>query len=617
MHTLFILAAETQQRLVLDLLAILAAAAAVAMLLSRIRLAAIPAYIITGALIGPGATRMITDLDNIENISELAILLLMFTVGLHLQSSGYRPAALRVAAVGVGSTLGSILLTWPLAMAFGLSAPAALAVSMAMAMSSTAVVLRILQQRREMHSEHGRTCVAIAISQDLISLLVLAVMPLLAAWAGSHSSNEMIKEPEANEGMAKGLSLRLSSRRGIAGITVMILVGRMLLPRLLREAAKDVSAETLLVLSAAVALGAAVAAGALGFSPELGAFLAGFVLAGTDFRHQLTGQLSPMRDLFMAVFFTAVGLKLNIGALAEHWWLIALALPLVMLVKASTIGMSTWLGGATASNAVLVGLLLSQAGEFSLVVLDSASDLGLVTPSQSGASVAVVVLSLVVTPSVADFARRFKERFNEAPTLHWVISHGLHAESVAAATAVRAAAEERGEKGVHGSSGGDGGGALPTPGAPLRKHVIIAGFGIVGRNLAEHFAASSIPYTVVELNPETVRRQRKLGRSIIFGDVANLEVLESAGVHEAEAVVLTIPDDDATLRACRAIRQAAPKVYIAARTPYLSRAIQATELGADHVTVEEMATAKDMATQVMARLMRAPKPAPEAPGVEG
>lgn len=592
MSSLFVLASGTQDQLVIDLLAILAAAAIVAMLLSRLRLAAIPAYIITGAIIGPDAAQLVSSVDSIESVSQVAILLLMFTIGLHLQVSGLKLEAARIAALGIGSTVASIALLWPLCLLLGVSTPAALAAAMALAMSSTAVVLRLLQQRRETQLTHGRICTAVVISQDLISLIVLAVLPLLAAWAGAHPKSEMIVEHAAEPELSRPLNLVVSAAKGVAGIALMILIGRLVMPRLLREAAKDVSAETLLVLSAAIALAAAAAAGYLGFSPELGAFLAGFLLAGTDFRHQLTGQLAPMRDLFMAVFFTAVGLKLDLRTVAADWWIVALALPVLLFVKTAANGIGTWLTGATAPNSLLVGVFLCQAGEFSLVILDATADLGLLTDEQSGIIVAIGVLSLIVTPGVVASARMITERFAKIPTI------GALRGKVAEQSPLFA--------GHLSQVGSDPSHPVDPSTAELpRKHVIIAGFGVVGRNLAEHFSVSKIPFTVIELNPDTVRRQRRLGRSIVFGDVANPEVLESAGIHDAEAVVLTIPDDDATVRACRAIRAVAPTVFIAARTSFLSRAIQAQEVGADQVTVEEIATARDMATQVMLRLNKA------------
>jgi CPA2 family monovalent cation:H+ antiporter-2 len=296
-----------------------------------------------------------------------------------------------------------------------------------------------------------------------------------------------------------------------------------------------------------------------------------------------------MRDLFMAVYFTAVGLNLDVHAVVVNWWIIALALPIVQALKAGVIGVGTWAAGSTAPTAVQTGLTLAQAGEFSLVILAAAGPKAMggegIIPEQAlGAVIAVVVLSLILTPALFQLGVRLKPRFGMVPAARWIIRPGHHGGKDDVSSPPEIPPGKDGE----------------------RRHIIIAGFGVVGRNLAEHIAASGVPFTVIELNPATVRRQRELGRSILFGDVANAEVLQSAGIHSAEAILLTVPDDDATLRACRTIRALAPDIFIAARTSYLSRAIVATELGADHVTVEEVATAREMAEQVMRRIGHKP-----------
>jgi CPA2 family monovalent cation:H+ antiporter-2 len=450
---------------------------------------------------------------------------------------------------------------------------------MAMSMSSTAVGLRLLQQRRQMHSMHGRIAFGILIVQDMLALVVLGVLPLVAAWAGVHPSTPA-PDTSADAGTPAPLRMLLHAATALAGIAVLIAVGRRVLPRLLREAAKDSSSETLLVLSAAVALGAAALTRFLGFSPELGAFLAGFLLAATPFKYQLSGQLAPMRDLFLAVFFTTVGLQLDGRELVRNWEVILLGLPALLVCKSLIIGVGSWLSGATPPTAFMTGVGLSQASEFTLVVLavaggaGGAGGLGIIDDTLMGQAVTLVVLSLALAPTLYQLAERWQERFAKLPTAKWMRNSPL--------------------AGVKGETSGHAG--------EVSRHIIIAGFGVVGRNIAEHFGAAGLPFTIVELNPTTVSRQRKLGRSIIFGDVANPEVLETAGIHCAEAVILTIPDEEATLRACRSIRQIAPKVFIAARTANLSRAIVATDLGADHVTVEEVATAQEMARQVMSRL---------------
>lgn len=586
------LASTVASGLVLDLLIILAAASAVTMLMRRLRLATIPAYIITGAIIGPAALKLVSSNEHVTEISDLAILLLMFTIGLHLDLDGIRGGLVSTIALGVGSTLATVILGWPLALAAGLSPPAALAVAMALSMSSTAVVLRLLQQRRETQTVHGRICFGVLIVQDLLALVILAALPPLATWAGAAPPGVAAKVAGDVTG-SEILQLAWGGLFALAGVAVMIAIGRYLLPRLMQEAAKDTSAETLLVLSGALALGAAVVTQVLGFSAEFGAFLAGFVLASTPFRHQLAGQLAPMRDLFMAVYFTAVGLTLDLNALVSNWWLIALALPVLLAVKGLVIGVGTWLGGSTAPIAVLSGLSLCQAGEFSLVIVAVAAGKGIIPDAALGAVIAVVVLSLILTPGLFELGHRIKGRFAFIPPARCLIDPSLRRrpETLSSAAPDSQAAAEPPKQ----------------PPATGLRHVIIAGFGVVGRNLAEHFGAAKIPFTVVELNPLTVRRQRQLGRSIIFGDIANPEVLESAGIRQADAVILTIPDDDATLRACRTIREmtrGGPGVFIAARTSYLSRAMQAAALGADHVSIEEVATARDMAEQVMRRLRK-------------
>lgn len=571
---LFLLASgDGSEAIIVELVIILAVASGVTMALRRLRMATIPGYVIAGALIGPHALGLVADTEGVKSISELAILLLMFTIGLHLDISAIRVGLVHVMVLGAVTTFLSAMVGWGAALVAGLSPPVALTVGMALSMSSTAVMLRILQQRREMSSMHGRIIFGILIVQDMAALVILGVLPPIAEWAGVKVGGIA---PEAAENLANSRALRmlLSAAVAIGGIAVLIFAGNRLLPRLLREAAKGGTNETLLVLSAAIALGAAALTKYLGFSAELGAFLAGFLLAATPFKYQLSGQLAPMRDLLMAVFFTSVGLLLDVVGIFTHWQTLVIGLPALLVGKSLIIGVGTWLSGATAGTSVRTGLSLAEASEFSLVVIAVAANLQILTGSDHDQAVGLVVVSLALAPSLYNLAEKLAGVMAHLPTARWMKNSPFQVEQ-------------------------------SDPGATVgRRHVIIAGFGVVGRNLAEHFAAGGIPYTIVELNPTTVSRQRKLGRSIVFGDIANTEVLETAGIHHADAVILTIPDDEGTLRACRAIREQAPGAFIAARTSNLSRAIAATDLGADHVTVEEVATAQEMAHQVMARLRK-------------
>jgi CPA2 family monovalent cation:H+ antiporter-2 len=557
---------------VVDLVVILVAAAAAGLLMGRLRLAAIPGYLLIGAAIGPHAMGLVSSGENIALIAELALILLMFTIGLHMDTGTIRTGMAPILLVGAVSTSAVALVAWPIAMAFGTGAPAGFVVGVIVAMSSTGVLLGILQTRREVHRVHGRLCIGISIVQDLMSIGILAAMPTIAAWAGTGGT-------PAGEGAPTTIRLLSSAALATGVVASMILVGRWLLPRVLREASRSGAAggggvEELILVAAAIAMAAAVLTALVGIGPALGAFLAGFLLAGTPFRYQISGQMAPLRDLFMAVFFTTVGLRMDIPAVADLWWVVLLGLVLVVTVKFVIIGATAWVFGASGVVAGVSALLLANAGEFSLVILQLAASKGIVDQRTQGVVIALVVGSLIVTALAYDPAQRWRGRLAKLRAAPWV-----------ARSALREAAPAHGV--------GDGQPLVESSGK-----LIIAGFGVVGRALADRFEVAGLPFTIVELNAATVRKQRALGREAIYGDIANPDVLESAGIHQAEAVLLTVPDDEAVIAACQAIRSLAPHVFIGARASYLSTGFRAGAAGADHVSVSEIAIAEAMAKQV-------------------
>lgn len=567
-------------RLLLDLLAILATAAVVAAIFRRLHLGMIPGYVVAGAIVGPHAFGLVQSPENVENISRLAVILLMFTIGLMLEARSLRSGMVSSLAVGVISTVATVLLMWPVGLLFGSSGSASLAIAMAIAMSSTAVLMRVMQERRELRSPHGRLCLAISIAQDLLSVVMLAALPLIARVGGVQVGP--IDVNAVQSGVPAALEWTAAIGRSVGAIAGIIVVGYAVLPRLLTwlGRSKDGSggfSELVLLLSAATGLGAALATGAVGFSPEMGAFLAGFMLSLTPFRHQLAGQLQPLRDLLLAVFFTGVGLTLDPAVLVDHWAKIGMGVLVVLALKTLVIGGTSWMLGATARTSVLSGVYLSMGGEFSLVVLGGALAAGLITPEVNAAIVSVIVITLIVGPLLVPWAHRMAERGASWPLAPWIRD-----------SALREASPE--PEAVHPDLVGCG-------------NVVIAGFGPVGRHIAQQLERKGVPITVIELNPSTVRRQTTLGRTIVYGDVANPEVLESAGVRHAEAVIITVPDEEAVLKACRVVRELSPSVFIAARMSFLSQAMRAKEFGADHVTVEEIATGDLMARDVLDRIV--------------
>jgi CPA2 family monovalent cation:H+ antiporter-2 len=257
-------------------------------------------------------------------------------------------------------------------------------------------------------------------------------------------------------------------------------------------------------------------------------------------------------------------------AVFDQWWVILLGVAALVVIKTVVIGGVCWAVGALTTNAIIVGFSLAQAGEFSLILIGASADI--LPPGVEPCAIAMVVISLILTPGLADIGRRIARRAGRGSHAPWVRSSLFGAVHADAAT------------------------------EPGPRHIIIAGFGPIGRRIADVLEKAGVSYTVIELNPDTVAEQLRRHRSIIFGDVANLNVLESAGLGHADALILTVPDEDAVLRACAAARRRSPAMFIAVRTGLLSHSRAAADIGADHVTVDEVATAEAMVRVVMERL---------------
>jgi CPA2 family monovalent cation:H+ antiporter-2 len=553
------------------LLVILASAAIAALIMQRMRFALIPMYLITGVIIGPNSLGLVREPDSLEGIQHLAIILLLFGIGLDLHLSALRHGLVRILATGILSCLLTVALGYPAARAFGMPGPAALVVAMALSLSSTAMVLRLLASRRELRRVQGRLSLGILVVQDLMVLGMLGVLPLVAA---VHQDQSSIVEGSHQPWWVTAMR--------IAGVLLLTILGRVALPRLMRESLHGRSLEIMMIVGVAAALASAQIAHSLGFSLEMGAFLAGFALSGTRFRHQLSAQIGPLRDLFIAVFFTSLGMKLDPMIAMQNWWLVIIGTVALILLKAVTIGATCWLFGATLAAAAAVGLSLAQAGEFSLVLLNSADDLNILSSDTSAITISVVVISLIMTPLLVQLAGRLGESLKPVTAPWWPRSL-LQPKTVA------------------------------RPRAETRRYVILAGYGPVARHVGERLDELKIDYTIIELNPQTVRDQARLGRNIVFGDVSNPEVWESAEVDRADAVVLTVPDEDAVLKACATIRNRKSEVYIAARTATASRQDAVTRSGANEVIADELASAEAMLRSLTTRLQDAAGPPAELP----
>ncbi|HYE62291.1 MAG TPA: cation:proton antiporter [Phycisphaerales bacterium] len=564
---LIALLAETaaERNFALDLVVVLAMAALVALAFNRFRLPSIPGYIIAGALIGPHAFQIIRTAGRVEEIGHLSTILLLFILGLELDMARVKKGLFSIVGGTTLATAIMVLLAWGLAYLFVGSVPVALGIALAMGFTATAAPIRMMEQRRELHTTYGRLAFGMCLFQDLLAVVALAVIPFLALWNGTAVNQEETTPLQALR--AGGIA--------VAGIALLLLFGRFVLPKILREASRY-GGEVMIVVSAAMALAGAMYTAWLGFSPEMGAFLGGFMLASTPFRFQVSGQLIPMRDLFLAVFFTAVGLAVPLRDVASSWWVVLLGLLGLAFVRLVGIPLASWALGASLRVGVLAAVTLVAAGEFTLIILAKGRQEGLFTEEYVAQAVAVVAFSILWSPLIAALGRRVAPRLESVRNAPWVQRSMLREEPAA----VDGVADAQGDK----------------------FKVIIAGFGPVGRAVADALQPEGVDITVVELNPNTVQRQVLLGRKIVYGDASNPEVLHSAGIEHADAVVLTMPDEEAMLRACRTVRMLKKDVFLAARANALSKGLMAMQLGADHAVVEEMATAEAMGKEVLLKV---------------
>lgn len=571
------------------MLIVLVTAAAVAVIFRKLRLESIPGYLVAGAIVAPASLGLVTNAEAAEQISELATILLMFTIGLHLDMASMQRGMVHIVAAGVISTLAVVGVLWSVFLLLGVPRPAALLLAMAASISSTAVLVRILMNRRELQSQHGRVSLGVSIVQDLVSVVFLAAIPLITTWStGLEADHEASDLPPWSASVLK-------AALAASGVFLMLWLGRMLLPRLLAGVARLANAELILIVSAALALLSAAWTSFIGFSPEMGAFIAGFLLAGTPFRYQLAGQFAPLRDLLLAIFFTGVGLRVVPGELLQNLPAVLIATVAVIVFKTVIIALTGYVLGMTAPSATVTGVYMGNSGEFSLILIAAGS--AVLTSAHNGSAVAVVILTLIATPLLAGPIHAVADRLRGVPLSRWVRS------SVLRDAGAQAAAPSVTDAGVEAGTGANAEGEPATSaervphGAP--HSVIIAGFGPVGRALADRLDVSGTRYVVVELNAKTVNRQASLGRTIVFGDISNHEVLEKAGVHHADAIFITVPDDEAVLHAIQAIRESNPRIFIAARTKFLSGKVAALTLGANSVTVEEVATAVAMEREAL------------------
>lgn len=511
----------------------------------RFGIGAVLGYLVAGVLIGPSGFGLVPRPENVLRFSELGVALLLFVIGLELQPS--RLWALRRSVFGIGSaqviTTG-LLLTVP-GLMLGWRPVAALVVGLALSLSSTAFVLQTLAERRQLTTHHGRTAFAILLFQDLAAIPLLAVIPVLGV-AGA----EMFAAPDVHAGL-----------KSLVVVGTVVVGGRLALRPLLREVAASGLPEIFTAAALLVVIGTALIVHFAGLSMALGAFLAGVLLADSEFRHELEADIEPFKGLLLGLFFMAVGMSLNLGLVAEQPERVLSFVAGLMLIKAMVLYALGRYTGHSHAAAFNLALYLSQGGEFAFVIFTAAAGARVMDAALSDMLVVVVSVSLLVTPLLVALNERYL-----------------------------ASGDARLRK-------------PPYDRIEPREHrVLIAGFGRFGQIVARTLRSKQIPFTALETSFEQVDFVRKFGNEIYYGDASRLDLLRAARAETAEAFVLAIDDIESSLRTAEMVRKHYPQLRIYARARNRRHAYRLKELGVDRIVRETYASSLELARDVLVGL---------------
>jgi CPA2 family monovalent cation:H+ antiporter-2 len=543
-----------------ELVLLAGVALAVLLVFQRLRIPAIIGFIVTGVLIGPGGFGLIQDTDLVRTLAEFGVVLLLFTVGLEFSLADLRrlgrPALLGGAsqvAITIAAVTGALLLA-------GQHPARAVFFGMLVSLSSTAVVLKLLTDRLELSSPHGRLATGVLIFQDLAAILFLLAIPLLGRWLRGG-----IASPAAGAGSVLGpLAWVVAAALGLAWAQRGI-------PWLIGRVSRAGSREAFLFSVVLVALGAAYLTSRAGASLALGAFLAGLMLADSNLRTQVAAEVLPFRDTLASVFFVAIGMSLEPRIVLTHPGLVAAStLGLVVLKLVATL-VALRLLRTPWRLSIAASLALAQIGEFSFVLAQTGARSGLLGNVGSQAFTAGAVFSLILTPALV--AR--------APAWALAMDLRLAGWTRRGSSAAVSAADEAPQSRL------------------VSDHVVIAGAGLNGRNVARVLRAVRLPHMVVDLNPESVEPVLREGSPAMIGDIAHPLVQKQAGVSRARVVVLALSDPAVTRHACRIARELSPRLFIVVRTRYVSEIDDLYALGANQVIPEEFETSIEIFTSVL------------------
>ena len=508
----------------------LAAAVIAVPLFKRLGLGAVLGYLAAGVAIGPWALGLVSDVDHILDFAEFGVVLLLFVIGLELQPARLWTMRRSVFGLGGAQVFVTAALLSVAGYALGLGPTAAGVVGLSLSLSSTAFALQTLAEKNQLTTRHGRTAFSILLLQDLAVIPMLAIVPLLGLKATG---------PLDSSGV-------IAAVQTVAIVLAVAVGGRYLLRPLLRVVAATGTREVFTAMALLTVVGTALLMETVGLSMALGAFLAGVLLADSEYRHALEADIEPFKGMLLGLFFIAVGMSLNVGLVAQRPGLVLALVAGLIAIKFLVLFSLGRLTGLTQTSARSLAVTLSQGGEFAFVIFGVAVAAQLLEPGLAELLIAVVTVSMAVTPLLSF----------------------LNDKMAGSSPEKRAAGE------------------FDAP-PEKERHVIIAGFGRFGQIVARVLRAKKIPFTALEISPARIDFVRKYGNKIYYGDASRLALLHAARAGKAAAFVLAIDDVEASLRTAATVRKHFPELTIYARARDRKHAHRLMDLG---VTIMRRAT---------------------------
>jgi monovalent cation:proton antiporter-2 (CPA2) family protein len=501
---------------------LLAAAVIIVTIFKRLGLGTVLGYLVAGMLLGPWGLNTISDVHDVLSISELGVVMLLFVIGLELQPSRLWVLRHSIFGLGTAQVIATTAAIAVIAVGLGQSWLAAAIIGFAMAMSSTAFVLQTLAERKELTAQHGRDAFSILLFQDLSVIPVLAAVPLLAVQTATADS----AQPWFEIG------------RALLVIVAMIGAGRPVLRQVFRIVARHGNRELFTATALLVVIGAALLMSYLKLSMSLGAFLAGILLADSEYRHEIEADLEPFKGLLLGLFFIGVGMTVNFDTVLTQPLLLLLLAIALCVIKFAVLWLVARFSGGSADSARDLGIALAAGGEFAFVLLSLAGDKGLLTAEIVQMLTAVVTLSMILAPALF--------LLNDKVLSCW------------------GAPEPAPEYDT-----------IDEPGNP----VVIAGFGRFGQIIARILRMRGIAFTALESSPQQIDFVRRFGNRIYYGDASRLELLHAAKVGQAQLFVLAIGDVDKSLQIVHMLKRHFPQVPIYARARNRAHCFSLMDLG--------------------------------------